>query len=266
MSAQIRSAAPLIPDQRQSEIIELLRASRVLSVRELTERLKVSHMTVRRDISALEESGQVESVHGGVRLLGTQVQETPVERAPRTALENPAKLSIARAAAEIVPPGTTVFLDAGTTCEAIVDQLVDVADITVVTNDFLSAMKLMEKNIEAIHTGGSVDFNSGSSSGPLAAATLGSLSIDIAFLIAGAWDLNHGLTTSETDKLTLKRAAKQAAQRTILVADSTKFGTHARFRAIPLTDLDLIITDDRLPENTRARLKDAGARVDYAQP
>lgn len=265
MSAHSKPAAPLIPDQRQGEIIELLRASRVLSVRELTDRLGVSHMTVRRDISALEESGRVESVHGGVRLLDTQGQETPVERAPRTALENPAKLSIARAAAEIVRPGSTVFLDAGTTCEAIVDQLITVADITVVTNDFVSAMKLMEKNIDAIHTGGSVDINSGSSSGPLAAATLASLSIDIAFLSAGAWDLNHGLTTSETDKLMLKRAAKQAAQQTVLVADSTKFGTHARFRAIPLADLDLIITDERLPENNRARLEDSGARVTYAQ-
>ena len=84
-----------------------------------------------------------------------------------------------------------MFLDAGTTCEAIVDQLVDVADITVVTNDFPLSSRLMEKNIEAIHTGGSVDFNSGSSTGPLAAATLGSLSIDIAFLSAGAWDLNR---------------------------------------------------------------------------
>lgn len=260
-----KPSTPLIPDQRQQEIVELLRASRVLSVRELTERLQVSHMTVRRDISALEEAGQVESVHGGVRLLGTRGQETPVERAPRTELETQAKQAIARASAAHVRSGSTVFLDAGTTCEEIVGHLAAIADITVVTNDFLSATRLMDEKIPAIHTGGTVDINSGSSSGPLAAATLASLSIDTAFLSAGAWDLDHGLTTSETDKLTLKRAARQAAQRTILVADSTKFDTHARFRAVALDDLDLIITDDRLSEPDRKRLEDSGVRIDCAR-
>lgn len=256
VSSQTKPSTPLIPDQRQHEIVELLRTSLVLSVRELTETMNVSHMTVRRDISALEESGLVESVHGGVRLIGAHSQETPVERAPRTELETEAKQAIAHAATTHVRPGTTVFLDAGTTCEAMVSRLSALPDLTVVTNDFLSAMRLMEENITAIHTGGLVDINSGSSSGPLAAATLGTLSIDIAFLSAGAWDLDHGLTTSETDKLTLKRAARNAATRTVLVADSTKFGTHARFKALALKELDLIITDDRLLEQEREHLAD----------
>lgn len=261
---QSKSPTPLIPDQRQHEIIELLRTSMVLSVRELTETMNVSHMTVRRDISALEEAGLVESVHGGVRLLGAHSQETPVERAPRTQLETDAKQAIAQAATAHVQPESTVFLDAGTTCEAMVSELSGITDLTVVTNDFLSAMRLMEENITAIHTGGLVDINSGSSSGPLAAATLATLSIDYAFLSAGAWDLDHGLTTSETDKLTLKRAAHEVAERTILVVDSTKFGTHARFKALQLAELDLIITDDRLPEHEREHLTEVGITVEVA--
>lgn len=236
----------------------------VLSVRELTETMNVSHMTVRRDIAALEEAGLVESVHGGVRLLGARSQETPVERAPRKDLETAAKSAIAQAAASHVLPGSTIFLDAGTTCEAIVGRLSGIPDITVVTNDFLSAMRLMDEHIAAIHTGGYVDINSGSSSGPLAAATLATMSIDTAFLSAGAWDLEHGLTTSETDKLTLKRAAKESAGRTVLVADSTKFGTHARFRAIPLTDLDLVITDDRFSEYECTRLEESDVNLESA--
>lgn len=264
VSSLPKHSAPLIPDQRQNEIVELLRASMVLSVRELTETMNVSHMTVRRDIAALEEAGLVESVHGGVRLLGSRGQETPVERAPRTQLETPAKRAIAAAAVASVRPDSTIFLDAGTTCEVIVDRLVGITGLTVVTNDFVSAMRLMEENISAIHTGGCVDRNSGSSSGPLAAATLGTLSIDTAFLSAGAWDIEHGLTTSETDKLTLKRAARQTAEHTILVADSSKFGTHAKFRAMDLDALDLIITDERLAEPERTRLEESGARVEYA--
>lgn len=256
----------MIPDQRQHEIVELLRTSVVLSVRELTARMNVSHMTVRRDIAALEDAGLVESVHGGVRLLDQRSQETPVERAPRAVLETAAKQSIARAAATHVRPGSTVFLDAGTTCEALVGQLTDISGLTVVTNDFLSAMRLMDENITAVHTGGFVDINSGSSSGPLAAATLSSLSIDIAFLSAGAWDIDHGLTTSETDKLILKRAAREAAGRTILLADSGKFGTHARLRAVALEDLDLIITDDRVASSDRHRLDDLGIAVEFAAP
>jgi DeoR/GlpR family transcriptional regulator of sugar metabolism len=148
----------------------------VLSIHDLTAALNVSHMTVRRDITALEKGGQVVSVQGGVRLADWTGHVPPRERASRAALEMPRKQAIAGRAAELVEDGMVVFLDAGTTCQSVVPFLVGRKDLTVVTNDFHAVLALCElPSVHTVHTGGEVDVSSGSSSGPLAARTVGAI-------------------------------------------------------------------------------------------
>ncbi|MFX8887303.1 D-beta-D-heptose 1-phosphate adenosyltransferase, partial [Acinetobacter baumannii] len=88
--------------------------------------------------------------------------------------------------------------------------------------------------------------------------TLGALAIDVAFLSTGAWDRAHGVTTPELDKLTLKRAAMDAASVCVLVADSTKYGASERFKVAPLDAFDVVVTDDGLDEIAAADLRDRG--------
>ena len=96
----------MIPDQRREHILKLLQERNVLSISELTSMLSVSHMTVRRDIQALENEGKVLSVTGGVRL-AARLKSEPSYLA-KAQLEVPAKRAIARAAAELVRENFTI--------------------------------------------------------------------------------------------------------------------------------------------------------------
>ena len=161
----------MIPDQRREHILKLLQERNVLSISELTSMLSVSHMTVRRDIQALENEGKVLSVTGGVRL-AARLKSEPSYLA-KAQLEVPAKRAIARAAAELVRENFTIFLDAGTTTLQMVPLLTDKAGLTVVTNDFNVVGHLMEyPNIELIHTGGVVSHADHSSVGQFTAEFL----------------------------------------------------------------------------------------------
>ncbi|WP_425827897.1 DeoR/GlpR family DNA-binding transcription regulator [Streptomyces fractus] len=258
--------APLIPEQRQQELLRLLQGSGVLSIRELTDRLNVSHMTVRRDIAALEQSGQVVSVQGGVRLTDWSGSTPPRERASRAALEMPRKQAVARAALELVEDAMVVYLDAGTTCQEVVPLLKDRTGLTVVTNDFHAALGLMAlPSVHAIHTGGEADADSGSSSGPLAARTVAALNIDVAFLSTGTWDLSHGVTSHNSDKVLLKRAVMESAASVALLADSTKWGGVERFTVARLSELDTVVTDADLPAEVAGSIEARGPRVLRAQ-
>jgi DeoR/GlpR family transcriptional regulator of sugar metabolism len=254
----------MIPEQRQQELLRALRASGVLSIHDLTDRLGVSHMTVRRDIAALEADGVVTAVQGGVRL-GTSARRPPAERGGRAQLELPRKRAIGERAAADIRPGMTVYLDAGTTCEAVVGHLPIDAGITVVTNDFFVVNAVLARpGIAAIHTGGAVDSESGSSDGALAAATLATLSLDICFLSTGAWGLARGVTTPSADKLVLKRAALAAASRRVLLADSTKYDGVERYRVIDLGDLDAVVTDTGLADPDRDAVRATGVALELA--
>ncbi len=259
-------AHPLIPEQRQQELLRMLRSSGVLSTRELTGALGVSHMTIRRDIASLQAAGQVEAVAGGVRLLEHVGKEPPRQRVARSALEVPRKQGIARTASRVVEDGMVIFLDAGTTCEALASQLLQRSRLTVVTNDFHTVgMLTAQRGPEVIHTGGVVDSDSSSASGALAAGTVRALGIDLYFMSTGTWDVAHGVTTPQADTVVLKQAGLAVAARTILLADSTKYGDFERFRVAQLAELDTVITDAGLPEIDREAVRAASVTLEIAE-
>lgn len=260
--AEHAHSTPLIPEQRQQKLLDLVRREGVVSTRELTAYLGVSHMTVRRDIAALEADGQVESVQGGVRAAGAVSQAPPTERTRREVLEQPRKSAIAERAAALVTDGMVIFLDAGTTCQAVVPHVTDRRNLTIVTNDFYVVSSLFgHPQIEVIHTGGLVDAESGSSTGVLAAAALRSINIDLQLMSTASWSVSRGVTARSTDQVELKRAVMAASVTSALLADSTKYGTVSRFHVVDLERLDLVISDDELPRETAHRIEELGVEL-----
>ena len=265
MVEQARGPA-LIPEQRHQRLLAALRRDGVVSIRELTALLGVSHMTVRRDIAAMEATGQVLSVQGGVRLAGFAGQEPPSPRGQREVLERPRKSAIAREAAAHVEDGMVIYLDAGTTCQSLVPFVADRHDLTVVTNDFYTVTSLFaHPGIQVIHTGGVVDPDSASSAGRLAAATLTTINVDVAFLSTGAWSVSRGVSAPSLDKVELKRAAMAATSSCVLLADSTKYGTFSKFKVTELERLDAVISDEDLSADTVERIVELGVEVTLAE-
>jgi DeoR/GlpR family transcriptional regulator of sugar metabolism len=143
------SEAPLIPDQRREAMLRQLRRDKVLSVQQLMAAFTCSHMTVRRDIAALEQAGLVFTVPGGVRI-ASHLGSEPSHQSKFT-VEQPQKKAIARVAAQSLRAGMTIYLDAGTTMLAIVPHIVALSDMTVITNDF----EIVRELSGATHVSGS---------------------------------------------------------------------------------------------------------------
>lgn len=250
----------MIPDQRRDELLRLLREAKVLSVRELTDTLGVSHMTVRRDIEVLERAGRVHSVPGGVRLASHLGLEPA--RLEKETVDVPHKSAMARAAAGMVTDDMTVYLDAGTTLLAMVPHLLTRQRLTVVTNDFSTLAEFVgAEHIDVIHTGGLLDHRNRSSVGRLAATTMRQLNVDIAFLSSSSWDAARGITTPHEAKVDVKRAALAVAEHSVLVAGSIKYGLFATHRVAEIGELGTILTDDALPETAAAAIRERGVSL-----
>lgn len=259
-----QTARPLIPEQRHQEILRLMRREGVLSILSLTGYMNVSHMTVRRDVAALENSGQVVSVQGGVRLAEWTGQALPRGREFKAQLELPRKHAIAQLAARVIEDDMVVFLDAGTTCQSVVAHLGARKNLAVVINNFYVVASLFtHPHIQVIHTGCAVDPSSGSSEGRIGADAINGVNIDLFFLSTGTWNIYRGVTTPSMDNVEV--AALQASSSCLLLADSTKFGTVSKFQVAAIEKLDAVVTDEELPQEMQENIRDLGVAVHVAR-
>ncbi|PVZ82859.1 DeoR family transcriptional regulator [Serratia sp. S1B] len=242
----------MIPVERHQQIVALVAQRGVVSIAELAERLDVSHMTVRRDIQKLEQLGTVVTVSGGVQ--STERLTIEPSHQDKEALFSPQKAAIGQLAAQQIPINSCIYLDAGTTTLALARQINHRDDLTVVTNDFVIATYLLEQSqCKLIHTGGTVCRENRSCVGEAVAFALRNLFIDQAFISASSWSM-RGLSTPNEDKVIVKKAIVEASRRRILLSDSSKFGKVATYLALPISALDVIITDDQLPQAAHAAI------------
>lgn len=236
----------MIPVERHRQILTLVSERGVVSIAELTERLNVSHMTIRRDLQKLEKQEAVITVSGGVQA-AERVAIEPSHQ-DKEGMFSQQKAAIGKVAAQQIPANCCIYLDAGTTTLALARQLGGRADITVVSNDFVITAYLLEHSqCKLIHTGGTVCRENRSCVGDAAAQALRHLFIDLAFVSASSWSL-RGLSTPNEDKVMVKKAIVEACRRCILLSDTSKFGKVATYLALPLSAFDTIITDIPLPQ------------------
>lgn len=256
---------PLIPEQRRELIVKHLRRESVMSYHQLTALLGVSQMTIRRDIAALESAGRVLATPGGAKIASRlSVEPSRLEKSTRDLLE---KDAMAAEAARLVQDGMTVFLDAGTTIQAMRPYLDSLADLTVVSNDLAVVGSFLDHpTADIIALGGRVEKANQSTVGRLAALALRELSIDIAFLSSSSWDLQRGVTTPAESKVELKKTAIAVSSESVLVAGSSKYGSFGRYRIFGLDDVDMVITDGGLSDPVASGIRDQGVSVVLAGP
>lgn len=249
----------MIPAERHRAILALLSSQEVVSINQLTQQLKVSHMTVRRDIGKLEADSRVISVSGGVQL--TETLHSELSHEAKTTQNQSAKVTIGLLASELVKPNTAVYLDAGTTALEIARKLMHRDDIMVITNDFAIAAFLMENSTCSLyHTGGKVDRENQSCVGSKAARLLNELNIDLAFVSTSSWS-QRGISTPCEDKILVKQAIVRSAKTNYLVSDSSKYGKIATFHAVDMNFFDAVITDSNFPISCIQDLYEQGVKV-----
>lgn len=258
----------LLAEQRRALILDEVRRRGGVRVNELTRKLGVSDMTVRRDLDALARQGVLEKVHGGaVPVVEASTHEPGFEA--KSGLELNAKEDIARTAASLVAPGTAIALSGGTTTYALAQHLLDVPDLTVVTNSvrvadvFHSAQRTSGRRQGAatvVLTGG-VRTPSDSLVGPVADQAIGALHFDVLFLGVHGISAEAGLSTPNLAEAETNRRLVQSARRVIVVADHTKWGTVGLSSFAGLDQVDTLVTDAGLPAEARTEIAERLRRL-----
>jgi len=258
----------MLAKHRQALILQEVQGAGSARVSELTLRLGVSDMTIRRDLEALARAGLIDKVHGGAVLPGAPSSHEPGFDTKST-LEQAAKAAIACAAAELVTPGSAIGLSAGTTTFALAERLIGIPGITIVTNSVRvvsllrsgQAAEQSARDASVVLTGGTRT-PSDALVGPIADLTIRSLHLDLLFLGCHGIDPVAGLTTPNLAEAETNRAFVQAARKVTVVADHTKWGTVGLCSFADLSEVDTLITDDGLQPEARALVGDRSRRRD----
>lgn len=251
----------MLSEERRREILELLRNDGRVLVRDLAKKFRTSLITIRKDLETLHHQGQLERTHGGALPLRTgALQDQTLQEKER--LHKQEKLRIAAAAAKMIRPGQVIILDSGTTTTAIARGCRQIRGLTVITNGTNIAADLADNsNIEVILTGGTLRKNSFSLVGPLAEESLRKLSADMLFLAVDGFDVGYGLTTPNQFEARVNRAMAEAARRTIVVCDSSKFGRRSLSLIMPVSAVHETITDRGISRHDLKSLREAEIEV-----
>lgn len=251
----------MLTEQRRQTILEELERESSVSVAELSERLGVSDMTVRRDLDELSARKLLRKVRGGA----VPVSKTALEPhfAQKQRLKGDEKRAIARQALRFIEDGDTVSLSAGTTTWQIAAVLGGgKKDLTFVTNSTNIALTLQEGGWEHIVLSGGI-FRTPSDAlvGPFADRTLRTVNADTLFLGVHGIDPGAGLTTPNVAEAETDHTLVEGARRVVVVADSSKLGVVALARIAPLSEVDVLITDEGAPRSLLREIELAGVRV-----
>ncbi|WP_326834442.1 DeoR/GlpR family DNA-binding transcription regulator [Amycolatopsis rhabdoformis] len=246
--------------ERRIRLVSMVEAQGFCTVAELAVALDVSEMTIRRDARQLVGEGRMRSVHGGVTMLPAAAIDGTDFRA-RATRDNDAKRAIAHKALELLPDTGAVAFDAGTTTHEVAKLLPDGARLQVVTASLPIVNTLLGRDgFDVISLGGTLHPSSQSFAGPMTVAAIGGLRVRTLLLAASSLT-DDGVFCGNHFDAGSKRALVDVADEVILLADSGKFELSAMVRACSLDDVDLFVTDDRLPDRHRRAMRDHGVEV-----
>jgi len=226
----------------------------------LARELSVTPETVRRDLTALERRGVLRRVHGGA---------IPVERlgaepgvADRETQAQGEKERIAIAALDELPDGGSIIIDAGTTTARLAELLPNDREFTVVTHSVPVASILVNRPNISLHLlGGIVRGRTFAAVGDWTKAQIAEVFADVAFMGTNGISVGRGMTTPDIAEASVKRALINAARRTVVLADHSKFGREDFALVAPISSIDTIISDSQLDAEFVDEIENLGSRV-----
>ncbi len=245
---------------RRKKIEQILHAEGFCNVTSLARVLGVSEVTIRNDLSALEDEGKVTRIHGGAILAMERSRGEYFEE--RTSINQGKKLWIARRAAELVENYDSILLDASTTAFYMADYLKNHHDLTVFTNGIEVAFRLAEnRSNKVVLTGGLLRPETGSLTGQFGDGMLGGVRANKAFFSCTGWSPTMELMDDDLLEVQLKKEMVDAAEFAIFLVDSSKFEKQGVAAFAPLNWVGMVITDDQVSADRLEQLSQAGIQV-----
>ena len=248
-------------EQRRRAIRGLLQEQPQVSVAELARRFGVSTVTVRADLTALDDIGALVRVHGGA-LPRSESDELPIDI--KQSLHRAEKVRIATAAVELIRDGETIILDSGTTTAEIAKQIrgLKLGSLNVITNALNVAVLLASVPfVNLVIPGGVLRRRSWSLSGPQAEQAIRDLQADTLFLGVDSLDPEVGLMTPYLLEAQLNAQMIRIARKVVAVTDSSKLLRRNLSVISPVEQVDLLITDRKADAQCIAAIRAHGVEV-----
>lgn len=240
-------------EQRRRTILNILSAQGRASVASLAERLGISQLTLRRDLTELEARGLVTRHYGEAELAGGAARATAEVDDPFETEKD----AIARAGAQLVNDNELLFINTSSTALDLVPHIT-AQGVTVVTNSALAQDLPTPASGMILVTGGEIRPPRGVLSGEFALANIRSVSATTCFVGCAGISTVTGITSTTQQEATVNSLMVERADRMVLLADSSKLGVAAGFTYAPLSRVALLITDDGATDEDVAVLKEAG--------
>jgi len=244
---------------RHSEILEIARRDGKVIVEDLAEHFNVTLQTIRRDLTDLAVEGKLERVHGGA-VLPSGVANIGYE--DRRNLFTEAKQRIAKRCAADIPEDVSVFLNIGTSTEAVAHELLRHRNMLVVTNN-MNVANILAGNpgCEVIVAGGQLRRTDGGLTGKLTNEAIRQFKFDLAVIGCSALDEEGDMLDFDIQEIDVSQTILRQSRKVFLVADNSKFKRTAPARIGSISAVDAIYTDQALPGDLTARCDDWGVRI-----
>ena len=244
---------------RHPEILEIARREGKVTVEGLSLHFGVTQQTIRRDLTDLADAGKLERVHGGAVLPSGTVN---IGYEDRRGLNSAAKAAIARACVARIPNDISLFLNIGTSTEAVAQELVHHENLLVVTNNMNVANILVgNPDCEIVVTGGNLRRADGGLIGNLATESIRQFKFDLAVIGCSALDQDGDLLDFDVQEVGVSQAILRHSRRTFLVSDQSKFRRSAPVRIASLKDIDAFFTDAPLAPGLARLCEDWGTEI-----
>lgn len=254
----------MLAAERRNIILEKAHENKKVIVSELSREFDVSEETIRRDLDRLAEDGHVTKSYGGAVLNEKSSIDLPFNVRWKA---NPAgKQKIADIISREIEDGDHIILDASTTAVFIAKNIKQKKHLTVITNSIEVLLELSDvSGWDIIATGGLLNTRAMSLFGKKAADTISSYNADKAFFSCKGIDLEKGATDRNDSSVNVKQSMLSSAGKIYLAADSTKFGKVAFSRICGLSEVDVVVTDEKPDEKWMETFDKLGIECIYVK-
>ena len=246
--------------KRRKYISELVTKRGYARVVDLAENLGVTTATIRTDLQYLEDKGALIRSHGGAITATSAVRDLK-EDVKKKVNAGPKK-RIGKEAAKLINENESIIIASGSTMVAFAEEVVPCESLNIVTPSIRIASQFLDRpNVTILQLGGIIYGNTLSTRGAYAEAGLDTLHCSKVFFGVEGFDIKSGLTCATLEEANLTRKMMKSATQSIVLADSTKFCRRGFGKICNLEDIDILITDNGLPEEARSAIESIGIAV-----
>jgi DeoR family transcriptional regulator, aga operon transcriptional repressor len=247
---------------RISKMAELIKREGHVSLSRLKEYFPdVSEMTLRRDLHKLEQNRLVVRVHGGAKSFDAVTRFSEDLYSTRSVENTDSKMLIAQKALKLLHPNESVFLDSGSTCTTISRNFPD-DHFRIVTSGLTCAIELAHLSQSSVLIlGGKVYSNSLCVNGAISALLINDMNFDIAFIGTTGYSKSKGFTVNVEEDYVLKKLVISKAKKVVIVMDASKVEKNASYVFARLSDIDVIVSDDKIDPETINEFKENGIEI-----